>query len=103
MEAGTLTPDVSRILGSQDLANRLDRKEGLTDLPPAPTTSAVGGQATAMAVAGSPPRALEARALLAQPQREEVEAYARQVFPKLLDDPNQLDALGSDAVEQINA
>src|SRR5262249_52546339 len=93
----------SKILGSQDLANKLDRKEGLADLPSAPTTSAFGGQASAMAAAGSPPRALEARAMLAQPQREEGEAYARQGFPKLPDDPNQLAAFGSDAVEQINA
>jgi uncharacterized protein YaaN involved in tellurite resistance len=103
MEAGTLTPDVSRILGSQDLANKLDAKEGLAGLPPAPTINAVGGEATTIAAAGSAPKMLEARAMLAQPQREQVEAYARQLIPQLLADPNKLDAFGSESVEQINA
>src|SRR5215813_128326 len=103
MEAGTLTPDVSRILGSQELAKKLDAKEGLAELPPAPTINAVGGEATTIAAAGSPPKTLEARAMLAQPQREQVEAYAKQVFPQLLADPNKLDSFGTEAVEQINA
>ena len=102
MEAGTLTPDVSKILGSQDLANKLDAKEGLADLPAAPTINAVGGAPAAAIVVASPPKTLEARAMLAQPQREQVEAYAKQVFPQLLADPNKLDAFGSEAVEQIN-
>jgi uncharacterized protein YaaN involved in tellurite resistance len=99
MEAGTLTPDVGKILGSPDLANKLDAKEGLAALPPAPTTNALA----TVTAAGTPPKTLEARTMLAEGQRAEVEAYAKQVFPKLVADPNQLDAFGSEAVEQINA
>ena len=41
--------------------------------------------------------------MLAPEQRSEVESYAKGIFPKLAADPNQLDAFGSDAVDQINA
>jgi uncharacterized protein YaaN involved in tellurite resistance len=105
MEAGstaTLTPDVSSILGSPDLANKLDAKEGLSDLPPAPTTTALATQATSMAAAGSPPQQLDCRSMLADAQRTQVENYAKGVFPKLAEDPNQLDAFGSEAVDEIN-
>jgi uncharacterized protein YaaN involved in tellurite resistance len=100
---GTLTPDVSSILGSADLAGKLDAKEGLGELPAAPTTNALAGQAAELVAAGSPPKQLDCRSMLAPDQRAQVEEYAKQVFPKLLADPNQLDAFGSDAVAQINA
>ena len=99
---GTLTPDVSSILGSPDLANKLDAKEGLQDLPAAPTTTALATQAPAMAQAGSPPSQLDCRSMLGADQQSQVKAYAQQVFPKLAADPNQLDAFGNDAVEAIN-
>ena len=100
---GTLTPDVSSILGSTDLANRLDAKEGLAALPPAPTTTVLATQTTTMAQAGSPPQQLDCRKLLAPTQLAQVEAYAKELYPKLAADPNQLDAFGADAVDAINA
>jgi len=96
---GTLTPDVSKILGSTALANQLDAKEGLAGLPAAPTTTAVGQ----VAQTGEPPKQLDCREMLAPEQRAQVEAYAKGIFPKLAEDPNQLDAFGSEAVEAINA
>ena len=95
---GTLTPDVSKILRSPELASKLDVKEGLAGLPAAPTTTAVG----AVAQTGEPPRQLDCRSMLASEQRSQVEGYAKGIFPKLSDDPNQLDAFGSEAVEEIN-
>ena len=99
---GTLTPDVSSILGT-DLTNQLDAKEGLAQLPPAPTTNALATQTTTMAAAGSPLQQLDCRKMLAPEQLTQVEAYAKGIYPKLVADPNQLDAFGSEAVDQINA
>jgi uncharacterized protein YaaN involved in tellurite resistance len=96
---GTLTPDVSKILGSPELANQLDTKEGLAPLPAAPTTTAVG----AVAKAGEAPKQLDCRDMLAPEQRSQVETYAKGIYPKLVADPNQLDSFGSEAVDAINA
>jgi len=103
MTAGTLTPDVASVLGSSDLEQKLDAKEGLAALPPAPTTNALATTTTAMAQQGSPPRELDCRSMLAPEQQAQVQAYARDVFPKLVADPNELDSLGAEAVEQINS
>ena len=40
--------------------------------------------------------------MLAPEQRSQVESYAKGIYPKLAEDPNQLDAFGSEAVEEIN-
>src|SRR5262249_19558090 len=96
---GTLTPDVSKILGSPELANQLDAKEGLAALPAAPTTAAVG----AVAQSGEPPKQLDCREMLAPEQRSQVESYAKGIYPKVAADPNQLDSCGSEAVDGINA
>jgi uncharacterized protein YaaN involved in tellurite resistance len=40
--------------------------------------------------------------MLAPEQRSQVESYAKGIFPKLAEDPNQLDAFGGEAVEEIN-
>src|SRR6516162_2373961 len=91
---GTLTPDVSKILGSPELANQLDTKEGLAPLPAAPTTTAVA----AVAQTGEAPKELDCRTMLAPEQLSQVEAYAKGIYPKLAADPNQLDDFGADAV-----
>jgi uncharacterized protein YaaN involved in tellurite resistance len=96
---GTLTPDVSKILGSPELANQLDTKEGLAPLPAAPTTTAVG----AVAQTGEAPKQLDCRDMLAPEQRSQVESYAKGIYPKLVADPNQLDSFGSESVDAINA
>ena len=93
---GTLTPDVSKILGSPELANNSTRRRVSPACRPPRRRRAVGdGRADGRAAEGSS----TPRSMLAPEQRTQVESYAKGIFPKLAEDPNQLDAFGSEAVE----
>src|SRR5262245_61384752 len=84
-------------------ANQLQIDFGSIVGGPAQPPTGTADAALAQAVSSGEPRTLVCKDLLSSAQREQAATLAKQLFPAMLNNTEQLATFGTPAIEQVNA